>query len=133
MKDTKRGGPDNSFLYGMVVGAIAGAVAAVFLAPDSGEKTRKNVKKRIQTLSEKVNLSDWQENISTVATKVSSDIEHEAKENIKIAAEKISSGADAVAGLADAVIEVAEESLADEPVPTKKAARKTPTRFKGIR
>lgn len=130
---TQKHGSDNSFLYGMLVGAIAGAVATVFLAPDSGEKTRKNVKKRIQQLSEKVNLSDLQENVSAIATKVSSDIEHGARENIKIAAEKISSGADTVAGLADAVMEVAEESLADEPAPTKKTTKKTPTRFKGIR
>ena len=33
----------NSFLY-FIVGAVAGAVTAVLLAPDSGEKTRERIR-----------------------------------------------------------------------------------------
>jgi hypothetical protein len=66
-----------------------------------------------------------------LATKVSSELEEGAKRSLKEAAETVGDGADTVAGLADAVVEVAEESLAEEKPPAKSARRK-PKYFKGV-
>jgi gas vesicle protein len=50
-----------SFMGGLVIGCILGALAALVLAPQSGEETRKLLKDKAHELSKEIN--DQTENI----------------------------------------------------------------------
>ncbi|MCA9397652.1 YtxH domain-containing protein [candidate division WWE3 bacterium] len=90
---------DKSFLMGALVGAAAGVVATLFLAPESGEKTRKTLKKKVQKLGKEVNKIqekvakegiDIKKGVHQAATKFADNVENEAKRNINQAATKVS-------------------------------------------
>lgn len=55
---------DNSFLYFMA-GALAGAVAGLLLAPDSGRNTRAKIRKGASDMADKMNcrMKDDLENL----------------------------------------------------------------------
>lgn len=90
---------DKSFLMGALVGAAAGVVATLFLAPESGEKTRKTLKKKVQKLGKEVNKIqekvanegiDIKKGVHQAATKFADAVETEAKKNINQAATRVS-------------------------------------------
>jgi gas vesicle protein len=47
-----RGGAGGSFFLGLLLGAVAGGVAALMLAPRSGQETRDMVKNKINQMKE---------------------------------------------------------------------------------
>lgn len=46
----------SNFLLGFLAGAAAGAIAGILLAPDKGSKTRQNISKKVQELSDEYSL-----------------------------------------------------------------------------
>jgi gas vesicle protein len=42
------------FLWGLVIGAAAGALAGILLAPDKGSATREKMKKKVEDLKDKL-------------------------------------------------------------------------------
>jgi len=67
-----------SFLIGFVVGGVAGAVAALLLAPQSGEETRTLIKDKSIELRDQAALQA--EAISVKAEKVANDVQARGKE-----------------------------------------------------
>ena len=67
-----------SFLIGFVVGGVAGAVAALLLAPQSGEETRTLIKDKSIELRDQAALQA--EGISVKAGKVATDVQARGKE-----------------------------------------------------
>jgi gas vesicle protein len=67
-----------SFLIGFVVGGVAGAVAALLLAPQSGEETRTLIKDKSIELRDKAALQA--EAISVKAGQVADDAKSRGKE-----------------------------------------------------
>jgi len=67
-----------SFLIGFVVGGVAGAVAALLLAPQSGEETRTLIKDKSIELRDQAALQA--EAISVKAGKVATDVQARGKE-----------------------------------------------------
>ena len=78
-----------AFLIGFVVGGVAGAVAALLLAPQSGEETRTLIKDKSIELRDKAALQA--EAIASKASEVASDAKsrgQEALEGVKKAVAK---------------------------------------------
>jgi gas vesicle protein len=72
-----------SFLIGFVVGGVAGAVAALLLAPQSGEETRTLIKDKSIELRDQAALQA--EAISAKAEKVAADVQVRGKEFVESA------------------------------------------------
>jgi gas vesicle protein len=73
-----------TFLIGFIVGGVAGAVAALLLAPQSGEETRALIKDKSIELRDKA--ADQAEMVASKATDLSSQAKtrgKEAYENVK--------------------------------------------------
>jgi gas vesicle protein len=78
-----------AFLIGFVVGGVAGAVAALLLAPQSGEETRTLIKDKSIELRDKA--AQQAEAIASKATEVAADAKsrgQEALEGVKKAVTK---------------------------------------------
>jgi len=87
-----------AFLIGFVVGGVAGAVAALLLAPQSGEETRALIKDKSIELRDKAAVQA--EAIAAKASQVASDAKirgREAIEDVKVR------GRDAIEGVKKAV------------------------------
>jgi gas vesicle protein len=67
-----------AFLIGFVVGGVAGAVAALLLAPQSGEETRALIKDKSIELRDKA--AQQAEEIAAQANKVASEAKVRGKE-----------------------------------------------------
>ncbi|HSB55515.1 MAG TPA: YtxH domain-containing protein [Gemmatimonadales bacterium] len=52
VEESSRGWSTGSFLAGIVIGAAVGAGVALLLAPESGERTRRAIRKRVRGLRE---------------------------------------------------------------------------------
>jgi gas vesicle protein len=72
-----------AFLIGFVVGGVAGAVAALLLAPQSGEETRTMIKDKSIELRDKA--AEQAEVIATKAGKVADDARVRGKEFVDTA------------------------------------------------
>ena len=46
----------SNFLVGFLAGAAVGAIAGILFAPEKGSKTRQNIKKKVQDLSDEYGL-----------------------------------------------------------------------------
>ena len=46
----------SNFLVGFLAGAAAGAIAGILFAPEKGSKTRQNIRKKVQDLSDEYGL-----------------------------------------------------------------------------
>lgn len=55
---------NSNFLFGVIIGAAAGTIAGLLLAPDSGEATRKKLIKNVENLNKslKENFDQLSEN-----------------------------------------------------------------------
>jgi gas vesicle protein len=87
-----------SFLIGFVVGGVAGAVAALLLAPQSGEETRTLIKDKSIELRDQAALQA--EAISVKAGQVAADVQTRGKEFVDTARSR---GKDLVDGAKKAV------------------------------
>ena len=72
----------NSFLKGLAIGALTGAVAGILLAPKSGEETREDIKKLAVDIKEKA-VDTYEKARAEVEKKI---------EQVKKAGEKIDEG-----------------------------------------
>ena len=67
-----------AFLIGFVVGGVAGAVAALLLAPQSGEETRSLIKERSIELRDKA--AEQAELVASKATEIADQAKTRGKE-----------------------------------------------------
>jgi len=67
----RENGSTGGFLTGFVLGSLAGAAAAVLLAPYSGQETRRQIREKTAELGNRADdiLSEAQANVERVATK----------------------------------------------------------------
>ena len=72
-----------AFLIGFVVGGVAGAVAALLLAPQSGEETRGLIRDKSIELRDKASLQA--EALSARAGEMASDVQARGKEFVESA------------------------------------------------
>jgi|GEM_PF-4690659 len=97
------GGETGGFVSGMVVGAVlgglVGAVAALWLAPQSGEQTQRRVKENAVQLRERAN-----DTLSDVKSKVD-DATDKVKSNVGDAADKVRETAENVAQQSQAYVQ----------------------------
>ncbi|UOR05787.1 hypothetical protein MUN82_01505 [Hymenobacter aerilatus] len=139
MKDNK----DNAgkIILSLLIGATAGAVAGLLLAPEAGEETRANLKKSAAKLGEDVNklLQKGQESIDQAKTNAAglveqgrtaandalaslsaeaqglagkaTDLAHQATEQAKKVADEVSSKAQALAGTATDKAQAAADTV----------------------
>ncbi len=67
-----------SILAGLIIGAAAGLVAGVLIAPDKGEETRDKLNKKAKKY--KKDLDKYAEELGEKAKNVKSDVEQKIKE-----------------------------------------------------
>lgn len=74
----KNSGNVTSVLVGMLVGGLAGAVAALLLAPQSGADTRKQIQEKGIELRDRTNeiVEDTLAQVRTTANKVTTDVKN---------------------------------------------------------
>ncbi|AFL97566.1 YtxH domain-containing protein [Ornithobacterium rhinotracheale] len=66
-----------TILGSLIIGALAGGIAALLLTPHSGEETREKLKKEADRLREE--LKDYSSDFSDRAKKVKKDLEKKLK------------------------------------------------------
>lgn len=66
-----------SLFVGLLAGALAGVVATLLLAPQSGEETRTQIREKAAELKEKAETTyaDLQERLDSTATELRAEIE----------------------------------------------------------
>lgn len=96
---------EKSLLLGMVIGAAAGVVATLLLAPEEGKKTRETLKKNLKKAGKSLEGiqekfaeegSEWRQNFSTIANKIVEEVQNEAKKDLNIAAKSVKQATEAV-------------------------------------
>jgi gas vesicle protein len=67
---------DFAFIAGVVIGAIAGAIATLALTPMSGNETREMVRSRVGDMDD---LKERAQNVKVMATERASNVAHQAQ------------------------------------------------------
>ncbi|MBN1373739.1 YtxH domain-containing protein [Candidatus Dojkabacteria bacterium] len=83
----KRQGPISGalFLFGAVVGALAGVTAGILLAPKSGKETREDIKRKTKELKTKFDTQvapKFKKKITEIKTKFNKDIIPSVKKKV---------------------------------------------------
>jgi len=64
----------SNFLVGFLAGAAIGAVAGILFAPEKGDKTRQNLRKKVKELSDEYGLG-----LDELIEEMSANVEPESK------------------------------------------------------
>lgn len=145
---------EKGVLVGMAIGALLGVAVGLLYAPQSGVKTRKNIKDSVRkashgahTLKKTVasQAGDVQQKVQKVAKQAASEIEQTARENIENARAKTLEVKDTVIETAtlhaeratDAALQKTGQTAntiaqAASSARTSLATRRVPKRFKGV-
>jgi gas vesicle protein len=99
---------------GALIGAAAGFVSGILLAPKSGKETRAEIKK--DALKVKDTAVKEAEELKDKATKVANDVSDKVKE----VSEDVTAKAKEVKGHFDKAVEGSKDTLSDKPNTTKK-------------